>query len=393
MVLQTTLVQDTQTIQRLNSVPSILKVVADLTGMRFTVVARVTPESWIACAVHDAMGFGMQVGDQLDVNTTLCKEVCERKTALVIEHASRDPIYSTHPTPKQYKIESYIAIPIFRPSGEVFGTLCAIDREPAPLDAKVVTSLTLFSELISEQLRSEEERRVMEKTLWDERKISQLREQFIAVLGHDLRTPLGGIVGAVDALLEMDPKPEDLEMLRVIQESSQQMSRLIEDVLDFARGRLGEGVAITKKLFEDISPLIRQTIDVLLHSHRGRTVRFAAAGPVAAFLDEVRFRQLISNLVGNALQHSPAGEPVDVGLDVGSEFIRLAIRNGGPPLPAEIANNPFSPFQRSSKGRKNAGLGLGLYIAAQIAQAHGGSLVASSDNSGTTFTLLLPRAQ
>jgi signal transduction histidine kinase len=329
---------------------------------------------------------------QLDVTTTLCKEVCDSNKAIIIEHASAHPFYASHHTPKLYKIESYIAIPILRPDGQMFGTLCAIDSEPAKLDPKVITSLTLFTELISSQLRAEDERAEVVRTLWDERKLSQLREQFIAVLGHDLRTPLGGIVGSTDLLLEELAETSHVETLQGIQESTKQMSRLIEDVLDFARGRLGGGIHLTQER-TDISPLVKQTIEELSRAaRRGRSIRLHDAGPRFARVDVVRFRQVLSNVIGNALQHSPEVEPVDVKVDETAGLVRIAVKNGGPPIPAEIMGNLFSPFHREVAGKKKSGLGLGLYIASEIVRAHDGNIQVNSDESGTTFTLLLPGA-
>ncbi|MEO8573063.1 MAG: PAS domain S-box protein [Pyrinomonadaceae bacterium] len=145
-----------EAVSRLQTVPSILKAVADLTQMRFVVIAKVTNHKWIACAVLDEMDFGLPPGGELEVATTLCSEVRDHRNAIVIENASTDPVYCEHPTPKKYGIESYIAVPITLKNGEFFGTLCAVDSRPADLSgATILDSMRLFAELVANELSTE----------------------------------------------------------------------------------------------------------------------------------------------------------------------------------------------------------------------------------------------
>src|SRR5688500_824025 len=147
---------DVQVVGRIPTVPSILRAVADLTQMRFVVIAKVTGEKWIACAVLDEMELGLPVGGELEVATTLCSEVRDHRNPIVIENASVDPVYCEHPTPKKYGIESYIAVPIVLKNGEFFGTLCAVDSRPADLsDETIVASMILFAELVANELGNE----------------------------------------------------------------------------------------------------------------------------------------------------------------------------------------------------------------------------------------------
>src|SRR6478736_1678004 len=110
--------QDIQAIGRIGAVPTLLRVLCESTGMGFAAVARVTEGTWTACAVQDNIQFGLKPGGQLDVETTLCSEVRESRTPIVIEHASIDPQYCTHRTPRIYAIESYVSVPIVLPNGE-----------------------------------------------------------------------------------------------------------------------------------------------------------------------------------------------------------------------------------------------------------------------------------
>lgn len=124
---------DVAAISRISAVPTILKVISETTGLRLALIARVTEESWTACVPLDRMDFGLSVGDKLDVATTFCREVRSTLEPIVIEHASEEPQFCNHPTPKMYGFESYIATPVFRANGEYFGTICALDSLPASI--------------------------------------------------------------------------------------------------------------------------------------------------------------------------------------------------------------------------------------------------------------------
>ena len=158
------LMRDVAAIGRISAVPTILRVVAELTGLRFAAVARVTRERWVACAVYDELSFGLRSGSELDVNTTLCAQVRDTCTAIVIEHASVDLDYREHITPKMYGFESYLSVPITLSDGSYFGTVCALDPRPTAIDRKaVLTQVTLFAEMIA--LAYESDRRTQETLL------------------------------------------------------------------------------------------------------------------------------------------------------------------------------------------------------------------------------------
>ncbi len=303
---------DIAAVARIGAVPTILRVVSEVTGLRLALVARVTRESWIACAVLDRMEFGLGVGDQLDVATTLCSEVRDSHEPIIIEHASAEPEFCEHPTPKMYGLESYIAVPIFRPNGEYFGNVCALDSAPATLrDGKTLGMMKLFAELISLQLAAEEESVRDREALARERETAELREQFIAVLGHDLRNPLSSIMMSAGFLLALPQEPRQKTVLERIQGSGERMSRLIDDILDFARGRLGGGMEIHPERV-DVADLVGEVVDEIAGDRPERTVRIAPSGAGTAWLDRSRIAQMLSNLVANAVEHGPAGEPVDI---------------------------------------------------------------------------------
>jgi signal transduction histidine kinase len=123
--------RDISAVSRLQAVPTLLEVLCETTGMRFAAVARVTEHTWTACAVKDDIQFGLKPGGQLDLDSTLCIESKRANVPIVIEQASTDGRYRQHHTPKIYKIESYVSLPIVLPNGRYFGNLCAIDPAPA----------------------------------------------------------------------------------------------------------------------------------------------------------------------------------------------------------------------------------------------------------------------
>ena len=393
-VIETDVSADIAAVGRVGSVPTILKVVSEITGLRLALIARVTEGSWTACAVLDRMEFGLAVGDHLEVATTLCSEVRSSLDPIIIEHASRDPEFCDHPTPRLYGFESYIATPIIRPDGTYFGNVCALDSAPATLrDGRTLEMMRLFAELVGQQLEAEEPSSRDRAALSDERRTAELREQFIAVLGHDLRNPLTSVVTGADFLLELDPTPTQRKILERIAISGKRMARLIDDVLDFARGRLGGGMPVHPMEVEDVGFVVRHVVAEVAAAHADRTIRVESSVDGAAWFDRTRVAQMLSNLVANAVEHSAEGEPVEVAADAPDGLIRFAVSNRGEPIPDELLPRIFHPYARGKGTRPRSGLGLGLYIASEIARAHGGSIhVASTAGQGTTFTAVIPRS-
>ncbi|HEY2758461.1 MAG TPA: GAF domain-containing protein, partial [Pseudolabrys sp.] len=175
---------DITAIQRIEAVPRILEVICRTTGMGFSAVARVTEDRWICCAARDEIAFGLQPGGELKLETTICDEIRQSGEAVVIDNVNEDAIYCRHPTPAMYGFQSYISVPIILESGTFFGTLCAIDPRPARLkSSETVGMFKLFAELIAIHLNAIERLADSQAALLDARQSSELREQFIAVLG------------------------------------------------------------------------------------------------------------------------------------------------------------------------------------------------------------------
>lgn len=380
-----------QAVQALPCVPDILSVMAEMTGLRFVCVAHVTPSSWTTCAVLDQLGFGLQPGDPLDVTTTLCDSVRKADATIVIDHVSQDELFRGHPCPRQYGFESYISIPIHDTAGAFFGTLCGLDPRPLKLsEAKTVKSLELFAQLISKQLDAEQRHADRIAELSDEKATSQLREQFIAVLGHDIRTPLSSILHGAQILQQRGGDTMTLTVARTIQRSGQRIARMIDDVLDFARGRLGGGISMEREPVDDLGDALAQTVLECRSEHPQRTVvsDIAIAGTVWCNRDRVM--QVLSNLLANALRYGATGTPVHVRAQVEDGIFRLAVANEGDTIAPGKLDKLFQPYWRDDDGQPQRGLGLGLYIASEIAHAHGGDLHVQSRDRHTVFTYSAP---
>jgi GAF domain-containing protein len=147
--------EDIETVKQIAIVPALLEIICRSTGMRFAAIARVTEDRWIACSVKDELGFGLKPGGELKVETTLCNEIRAHREPIIIDNVAEDEKYAHHHTPRIYGIQSYISFPIVLKTGELFGTLCAIDPKPAYLNnPRIIGIFSLFCELLSFHLQN-----------------------------------------------------------------------------------------------------------------------------------------------------------------------------------------------------------------------------------------------
>lgn len=285
---------DITAVQQINAVPKILDAVTRMTGMGFVAVARVTSDRWLCCAVRDSIDFGLVEGSELRVETTICNEIRDHGELVVIDDVETDTGFCNHPTPRIYGFRSYISAPIKRANGGIWGTLCAIDPRPRELNRpEIVDSFRLFGELIAAQLdlnerfersqadlaarsesllasevgrqSAEADLKSTRADLLDERKTSELREQFIGVLGHDLRNPLASIAGTI--------RPD----------ANEPLAPVIEHVVDEMRLAW---------------PNINLETDIALNE------------PIRC--DRIKISQLFSNLLGNAITYGDIDKPIIV---------------------------------------------------------------------------------
>ena len=246
--------------------------------------------------------------------------------------------------------------------------------------------------LVEAKEQSQKLERVTHELLQAERATSELREQFIAVLGHDLRNPLASISGGARLLTKEQPAERRQMLLDVIQSSVQRMAGLIDNVLDFARGRLGRGIPLDLRADVWLTPVLEHVVSELRIGGSDRVIEADFALPTPVVCDASRIGQLVSNLLGNALTHGSRDGIVRIRAEIASGDLLLWIANGGAPIPPAAMDRLFQPFFRGDVGSNQHGLGLGLHIASEIAKAHGGTLTVASTNEETRFTFRMPAA-
>jgi signal transduction histidine kinase len=257
----------------------------------------------------------------------------------------------------------------------------AVDFLHKPIDPVTLGSkVGVFVELYSQRRRMQAQLEELQRAL-------RLNETFAAVLGHDLRNPLNAISMGAEALLRLSEDDKVKAVAERIRSSTRRMAKMIEQLLDVARIRAG-GVSLAMHP-GNVAEVCSTIRDELEGAQAPGRIAVDCRGNTAATFDPDRLSQVFSNLVGNALQHSAPGTPVAVTIDgADPDVVKVRICNEGT-LPAERLKTLFEPFQSSGS---QGGLGLGLYIARQFVQAHGGDVEARSEPSQhTTFEFSIRR--
>ncbi len=225
------------------------------------------------------------------------------------------------------------------------------------------------------------------------RRALELSGQLVGIVGHDLRTPLAAIRMSAAVLLRRGGLTDEQgRTLARIDGSAARMTRIIHDLLDFTRVR-AEGRIPVHVALADLVPLVRRAVAELAAVHPTREIRLASPDELPIAADPDRMAQVVSNLVGNALQHSPPEARVSVEIDEDDAAVAIGVHNDGPPIRADLLGEIFEPFHRGQRGGGADGgsLGLGLFIVREVVRAHGGEVsVRSTAGEGTTFTVRLP---
>ncbi|ARP89528.1 hybrid sensor histidine kinase/response regulator [Bordetella genomosp. 9] len=263
----------------------------------------------------------------------------------------------------------------------------AVDFLYKPIDSDVLVSkVNIFVELYTQK-------KLLARQLEELRQALTLNEMFTAVLGHDLRNPLSAVLHGSELLLRGSDNPEAVKKnAHRIRFSAGRMARMVEQLLDVARIR-SNGLVL-QRVRTDYADVCRAIIEEIADAAQRERVRFSMDGDTLGAIDVDRFSQVISNLLGNALQHGEADSEVSLSID-GQHPDRIVVRvwNRGA-IPPEHLPNLFNPFQASleSRASKN-GLGLGLYIVKKFVDAHGGEVIVhSTPADGTRFDIVMPRA-
>jgi len=371
-------------------VSTILETVMLATNMRFAAVARVTASRWVACRTVDELNFGLAEGDEIDIGSTFCQSVRDTNQKVLFNDVSTDEIYLNHPIAKQFGIVSYVSVPIIRSDGSFFGTLCAIDTEPRDIKKpRAVAMLEMFADLIGRSLETEERLEAQQELVEHERRLARIQDEFVAVLGHDLRNPVAALSAGIRHL-DKEPLTEKARSLLPLMRSSlHRMNDLINNIMLHAKARLGGGIRISAIEDAPLSEAIAQIVDEIQTTSPNHDIVLDLAFVRPVTCDAARIAQAVSNLLSNAVRHATQGTSIEVHGTEDEFEIAISVSNKGEAVPDDLQQRLFQPFQRGPQS-DGEGLGLGLYIASSIATAHGGGLEIDSADGTTAFILKLP---
>jgi signal transduction histidine kinase len=265
-------------------------------------------------------------------------------------------------------------------------------RESGGLEAADIADLTRFNEAVDQSLA--------ESVAEFDENVEQAKEMFLAILGHDLRTPLGAIYTSAMFMRDTGELEEPHRTLTArIADSAMRTTQMVGDLLDFTRSRLGGGIPVHRAEV-DLKAVVHDVVDEIVAAHPEQKVQVDATERQIGQWDAARISQALTNLVGNAVEHGSPGTTVRVELRGDEEEVAIAVHNRGAAIPADALDGIFNPMKirvdprKASSGGPTGNLGLGLYIAERIVHAHGGRIeVESSEARGTTFTIHLPRSE
>jgi sigma-B regulation protein RsbU (phosphoserine phosphatase) len=322
-------------------------------------------EALVGMAVHDILGFGGRIA------------------------------FETHLAPL-LRMQGHvheIALELLTADGEKIPTIANAAERRDDEDRHVFTRLTLFKavdrrtyerSLVEARLKAEADAKA-------ERDAAVLREQFIAVLGHDLRNPVAAIAAGIEVLQRREQlSAAALAILSEINSSVARASDLIDNVLDLARGSLGGGLMLKRNADAPLTPVLTQVIAEMGVIAPGRHIEARIKIEEPVYCDRGRLGQLASNLLSNAVTHGAAEQPIRFEAFTEDGRFKLSVANAGDPIPAEILPCLFQPFFRGDARPSRNGLGLGLFIASEIAKAHCGSLEVTSTAQETRFRFTMP---
>jgi sigma-B regulation protein RsbU (phosphoserine phosphatase) len=286
-----------------------------------------------------------------------------------------------------------IALDLVTSGGEKVPTIGNAAEKRDSEGRHLFTRLTLFKAV---------DRRTYERSLVEARARAEaeseaqrdaiaLRDQFAAVLGHDLRNPLA----ATSAGIHLLDRTEQLsERGRAILDEMKgcigRASTLVDDLLDLARGSFGGGFLVERNADAPLAPVLEQVVSEARSVSLGNAIDLRIDIEEPVYCDRGRIAQLAANLLANAVTHGNAEQPILLDARTDSDSFMLSVVNGGEPIPEEILGQLFQPFFRGAARPSRNGLGLGLFIASEIAKAHGGRLEVASSAEATRFTLTMP---
>lgn len=296
--------------------------------------------------------------------------------------------YETHLWPL-LRIQGFfeeVLIELTGPEGQKLSFLLnALERRDDAENAESVYFIvSKAADRISYEKNLQYEKQIAESKLQAEKEMVALREQLIAVLGHDLRNPLASVLFAAEMLSESLKEEKYAEVLAILKRSGLRMNELIGTIMDFAKTRLGGGLFVEWQE-ATLQPVLQQVVDELVLATGGREIASTFAIQEPVYCDPYRIAQLLSNLLANALTHGADNTPIRVSVSHQNGNLEFSVSNEGEKIPDELLENIFEPFTREGNRKSQNGLGLGLYISSEIARAHRAELTCTSSDKETCF--------
>lgn len=372
------------------TVTVILETVRLATEMRFAAVSRVTEDRWVACRTADDIQFNLDSGDEIDIRSTFCQSVRDTAKPVIFDDVTTDATYLNHPIAQKFGIVSYVSIPIYRSDGSFFGTLCGIDTVPRHVSRdKVQAMFRMFAELIGRILDTEMRLEAQEQMVEHERRLASAREEFVAILGHDLRNPVTAFGAGLRQLRGETLSERGEKTVGLMRAAVLRMEDLIGNMLIHAKQRLGGGLSVSVASDAPIRQAITQVVEEVQIAYPQHELQLELDIDRPVSCDAPRVAQAVSNLLANAVQHGREDGPIKVAAFCDARGLTIAVTNKGPALSDDLAKKLFEPFRRAADSGTD-GLGLGLYIASAIATAHNGHLEVKSGEGEVTFSFRLP---
>lgn len=406
---ENSLQNDIEKIRQIPIVNSMLEVICRSTGMGFAAIARVTSDRWIACSVRDEIAFGLEPGQELKIDTTICNEIRDSLQPVIIENVAEDPFYCSHHTPRIYGLQSYISMPIILKNGDFFGTLCAIDPKPAKIgNTQTIEMFRLFADLLSFHLQSLD---IIERSnsafLGLNKKLTDSideNRQYQYISHHNLQEPLRKIRVFSSMLIEetKEKNSKIRELALKLDANAKQFSMMIKDLSDYSdlnRKAAFEPIDLNL-VVGNICTQLAPTLEAL-----GAAINIPTMPEIQGIPFQIE--HLFYHLIHNALRFSKSAEKPVVniefqimGADQASnpllaentgDLIEISVADNGIGIEQSQLENIFDIFSKLSNDSDVRGEGIGLAYCRKIIRNHGGSIQVQSEiGKGSVFIVRLP---
>jgi signal transduction histidine kinase len=394
--------KEIEAVRQISIVPTMLEVICQTTGMGFAAIARVTEQRWVACSVRDEVGFGLKEGGELEIKTTLCNEIRDHRKPIIIDHVEQDACYKNHHTPKIYGLESYISFPIILKDGSFFGTLCAIDANPAKLNnTKIIGMFTMFAELLSFHLQSID---LLERSYKTTKELQQENtllthvntdlDTFVHTASHDLRSPIANMEGLLTLLSKMvgqEPinREKVTQTIGLLNTSLKRLGITIGDLTSFVNAQH----SATDEAREEINMVevvgeVKESLTHLIEEARAN-IEISGDHNLILPLSKPTMKSILYNLLSNAIKYRSPQRPVEIVVrtEKVNGKIHLLVSDNGLGIPSDKQEQVFTMFKRFHDHVE--GSGLGLYIVRRMIEAAKGHIeVRSKEEEGTTFAIV-----